>query len=669
MTRRGFIMLFCIVFVIISLSGCQFLQQYALDLGPDTEDSDTLPTLPVDSNDDKTSLIPVDVFTSYVEYTPPQISSDGSKILYRHSLGFQDSIIAEDWTSGEQTIVEWPSEAAGIPYFSWAPDSETILFFVDDMGDENYGLYTSNIYTGDTKTILEGGTNNCYYVANSPNNDKEIYIEKLNFDTEKYDLYLINYDTGALDLVMQNPGNITGYIFDYSDNLRIVTTTDEKAGEHVLLKKSVENTATSFAENDWEEILYWNYEDASSSGVWSIMPDGENMLYIDTAQTNTSSLYEYGFATGDSELVFNDPDYDLESTWTDLEINKVTAVTVYAQKSEWHVLDESFQDDYDALSAIGDDFDIISSSEDDAYWIVAYISDIKEEDYYAYDMKTNQLTFLYNAQPELGYYEFSPTEPFSYSTGDGWNIEGYATFPAGEGETDLPTVVLVHGGPWARDVWGFDSEVQFLASRGYLVLQVNFRGSTGYGKDFMLAGDKEWGGLMHQDVLDAVSYAVDQGWSDPDRIGVYGASYGGYEALISAAFSSDIFSCVVDAFGPSSLLTFVESVPPQWSVSYQGLIRSVGDPDTEADFMKERSPLYYADEIEIPLLIAQGENDVRVPQRESDQMVEALKEAGVPVTYMLFPDTGHGFSSDNQRQEFYSGMEQFFAENLGGRTE
>jgi dipeptidyl aminopeptidase/acylaminoacyl peptidase len=182
----------------------------------------------------------------------------------------------------------------------------------------------------------------------------------------------------------------------------------------------------------------------------------------------------------------------------------------------------------------------------------------------------------------------------------------------------------------------------------------------------MLAGDKEWGKKMHQDILDAVSYAVDQGWTDPDRVGIYGASYGGYEALVSAAFSSDVFQCAVDAFGPSSLLTFIKSIPPQWSVEYQDLIRSVGDPDTEAEDMKTRSPLYFADDIAIPMLIAQGENDVRVPQSESDQMVAALKEAGVPVTYLLFPNTGHGFNSMEARVQFYSSMESFFAEHLGG---
>ena len=346
------------------------------------------------------------------------------------------------------------------------------------------------------------------------------------------------------------------------------------------------------------------------------------------------------------------------------------AVDYYSDKIEWEILDESFRDDYEALAQVEDGvFNIIGSSAYDEYWLVMYVSDVHDADYYIYDMQSQEVTYLFNAREELMDYDFAHKESITYTASDGLKIEGYATFPVGLERKDLPTVVLVHGGPWSRDTWEFDPEAQFLANRGYLVLQVNFRGSTGYGKDFVLAGDKEWGGKMHQDILDAVDYTVSMGWADENRIGVYGASYGGYEALICAAFSSDVFQCAVDAFGPSSLLTFIESIPPQWSTSYQDLIRSVGDPDTEAEFMRERSPLYYADDIEIPMLIAQGENDIRVVKSESDQMVAALEAAGVPVQYLVFEDTGHGFSSIATRDEFYKTMEAFFAEYLGGRVE
>ena len=658
------------VILILAMTGCEDLQQLltgdppsatATDTATPTESTET--SSPSPSPSGTTELLPLSVLMNYPDYTAPLISADGDMVLYRDMTG-SDVVIAENWQTGDKTVVPWPN-VAGIPYFGWAPDGETVLFFVDDMGDENFGLYTANIHTGATKTILPGGDNNCYYISDIEGREDEIIIELLNYDTESYDLYLLNYQTGAMSLMFENPGDVTSFECDRTGALRLLTVTDEQAGEHVLMKKDPLNTGTAFVSSEWEEIFYWDYEDAGSSYIYRFMEDGERILYVDSSQNNTSTLYTYNPETDETVEIFNDPDYDLDGVWTDLDLDEVTAVTTYSQYIEWHVLDESFRDDYDALSAIGKSFDVIGSSAHDEYWLVAYISDTNEPDYYIYDMATHEVTFLYNARAELLDYDLYEMQPFSFTANDGLEIEGYATFPAA-GTEDLPTVVLVHGGPWARDTWAYNYEVQFLANRGYLVLQVNFRGSTGYGKDFMLAGDMEWGKAMHQDILDAVNYAVDQGWTDIGRVGVYGASYGGYEALICATFSSDVFQCAVDAFGPSSLLTFIESIPAQWSTEYQDLVRSVGDPKTEAEDMKARSPLYFADQVTIPMLIAQGQNDVRVPQAESDQMVAALEAAGVDVQYMLFPDTGHGFSSLDARMQFYSEMEDFFAEYLDG---
>ncbi|MDD5016794.1 MAG: S9 family peptidase [Eubacteriales bacterium] len=675
MLKKRWMMIVCSAILVVCLSGCQALHDLAVEMaatvGEDSVSSDSVDTeegaAATSAADDPADIIPLDVVMGFIEYETPQISSDGSMVLYRHSNDDEDVVIAENWQTGEKMIVSWPN-IAGIPYYYWAPDGETVLFFVDSYGDENFGLYTSNIYTGETSVIIPGGDNDCYYVSDNPNNENEIFIAFFNDISERFDLYLINYETGVEELVMENPGEVTGYGFDHDGNLRIAVTTDEEAGSHVWLKKDAGNDNTSFVSSEWKEILSWDYEDVDTSGVVGFMPDDERILYYDSSLGDTSTLCTYDVDSGEIVEIYNDPDYEIYHTWTDLELNEVTAVTVYSQMIEWVILDESFRDDYEALFSVGDVFEIVGSSEEDEYWLVSYISDTQQPDYYIYDMETHELEFLYNADPELEEYEFASMEPFSYTASDGLKIEGYVTFPVGIGREDLPTVVLVHGGPTARDTWGYNSEAQFLANRGYVVIQVNFRGSTGYGKEFIHAGDKEWGGMMHQDILDAVDYVVDQGWTDPDRVGVYGASYGGYEALICAAFSSDIFTCAVDAFGPSSLLTLIESMPAQWSVSYQDLIRSVGDPETEEAFMKERSPLYYAEDMEIPLLIVQGENDVRVTQQESDQMVEALEAAGIPVDYILLENTGHGFSSVESSMAFYSAMEEFFAKYLGGET-
>ena len=260
-------------------------------------------------------------------------------------------------------------------------------------------------------------------------------------------------------------------------------------------------------------------------------------------------------------------------------------------------------------------------------------------------------------------------EPFSFTARDGLTVHGYATFPPGADRSGLPTVIDVHGGPWARDDWGFDPEAQWLANRGYLCVQVNYRGSTGYGKAFVNAGDREWGGRMQDDLTDAVAFVTGQGWADPKRVAIYGGSYGGYAALAGATFTPELYCCAVDIVGPSNLKTLIETIPPYWAPMIAQFHRRVGDPATDADFLWSRSPLSRAREIRIPLLIAQGANDPRVKQAESEQIVAALKEAGIDYEYLLFPDEGHGFAKPENRLKFYAAAERFLARHLGGRAE
>ncbi len=662
MIKKRVLIWILIVVMAVMASGCEALQQIVTQaIAPESiyTEEDTSDVFGQNASE----TIPIDALMGYDAYSGPTISGDGQYILY---LETEDtySVIAKDWQTGEEIEVVWPSGNGYLSYL-WAPDDETVLFFIDSGGDENYGLYTSNVRTGETAALLEGGVNDCYYVSDNPDNEDEVYLAVFDFDRELFDLYVINYKTGDMTLVLKNPGDITSFVIDNAGRLRAVTTTDDKAGVHVWLKEDASDTYTDFSAEAWQEIFYWDYEDADTSGVFGFMPDDARLLYLDSTLGDTSTLCTYNVDTGEIAKVYNDPDYDINSTWTDLDIGEVTAVTVYKQMLEWVVLDESFEDDFEALSAVGDMFSVYDSSEDDAYWIVSYISDTQQPGYYAYEMATHEITFLYNSDPQLLEYDLSPVQPIAFAASDGLEIEGYITFPVDSSEKNLPTVVLVHGGPWVRDTIEYDPEVQFLANRGYAVLQVNYRGSAGYGKAFIRAGDKEWGGKMHQDIIDAVDYAIAEGWTDPERVAVYGASYGGYEALVCAAFSSDRFQCAVDAFGPSSLLTFIESIPARWSIEYQDLVRAIGDPDTEEALMQERSPLYFADEITIPMLIAQGENDTRVPKAESEQMVDALKTAGVDVTYMLLEDVGHSFGGLDTRIAFYSALEDFLAQHLG----
>jgi dipeptidyl aminopeptidase/acylaminoacyl peptidase len=304
----------------------------------------------------------------------------------------------------------------------------------------------------------------------------------------------------------------------------------------------------------------------------------------------------------------------------------------------------------------------------DRTWIVAFTTDDGPVRYWSWDRDAREGTFLFEHRPDLSRYRLAKVEPFTFTSRDGLEIHGYLSFPLGEERRNLPTVLNVHGGPWARDGWGYDPEAQWLANRGYLAVSVNFRGSTGYGKSFLNAGDKEWGAKMHDDLLDALDWCIAQGYTDANRVGIYGGSYGGYAALVGATFTPERFTCAVDVVGPSNLKTLIESVPPYWAPLIAQFHTRVGNPETEEEFLWSRSPLSRVDDISIPLLIAQGANDPRVKQAESEQIVAAMKERGIPHEYLLYEDEGHGFVKPENRLDFYARAERFLAEHLGGRA-
>jgi dipeptidyl aminopeptidase/acylaminoacyl peptidase len=334
------------------------------------------------------------------------------------------------------------------------------------------------------------------------------------------------------------------------------------------------------------------------------------------------------------------------------------------------ILDETIRDDFNTIRAL-DDGDVFATSRDNAdrNWIIGFTKDDGPIPYYAYNRDTKKATFLFFHRPEMKNYTLADMEPISFTARDGLTVHGYITYPPGVPREDLPVVLNVHGGPYYRDQWGYNPEAQWLANRGYACLQINFRGSTGYGKKHLNAGDKEWGGKMHNDLIDAVEWAVDQGIADPENVAIYGGSYGGYAALVGATFTPDVFCCAVDAMGPSNLITFLTTIPPYWKPLIDLMYTRVGNPETEEEFLKSRSPLFKVDRIQIPMLIAQGANDVRVKQAESEQVVEAMKEKGIDYEYMLFEDEGHGFVKSENRLKFYAAVEKFLAKHMGGRYE
>jgi len=384
---------------------------------------------------------------------------------------------------------------------------------------------------------------------------------------------------------------------------------------------------------------------------------------------NTARLLEVDIESGESRVIAEDPQYDVSTAMEHPRTRNLQAVAFVRAKTEWRILDDSIRGDFEKLAQASDaEFQVVSRDLDDRIWIVAYISDDVSPAYHVYRRGADAPDFLFAQYPELADYTLADMRPLEIATRDGLTMHGYITMPAGV-VSQAPMVLLVHGGPWVRDVWGYNPLVQWLANRGLGVLQVNYRGSTGYGKAFLNAGDREWGAKMHDDLLDAKKWAIDSGYADPNRFGIMGGSYGGYAVLAALAFTPDEFTCGVDIVGPSSLLTLLRTIPPYWEPMRAMFDKRVGNIDTEEEFLKSRSPLFAADRIRAPLLIGQGANDPRVKKQESDQIVKAMRSHALPVEYIVFPDEGHGFARPENSLRFWAATEGFLAKYLGGRAE
>jgi dipeptidyl aminopeptidase/acylaminoacyl peptidase len=410
--------------------------------------------------------------------------------------------------------------------------------------------------------------------------------------------------------------------------------------------------------------------DALSTGPVAFSEDGQSLLLVSSLDAQAGRLVRYEIGSGTVSLLADGGDADVSAVLLHPETREPQIVTVARDRSDYQVLDPAVAADLDAIRALHPGDPSFAGRDDaDATWLVSFTNDAGPVPFFAYDRATRTGRLLFEHQPALSRYQLAPMEPFRFAARDGLEIPGYVTFPPGAGREGLPAVLYVHGGPWARDEWGFHPVAQWLANRGYVCLQVNYRGSTGFGKAFTAAGDKQWGAAMQDDLTDAVAFAVSQGWADPGRVGIMGGSYGGYAALAGAAFTPDVYRCAVDIVGPSNLKTLIETVPEYWAPLIAQFHQRVGNPDTEADFLWSRSPLSRADQIRIPLLIAQGANDPRVKQAESEQIVAALERHGVEHEYMLFADEGHGFAKPENRLKFYAAAEKFLARHLGGRAE
>ena len=611
-------------------------------------------------------LIPRKVLFGNPERVSPRLSPDGTRLAW---IAPKDGVL-NVWLApvSPQSGVDWDQaelvtddKDRGIRQFAWAHDNKHLLYLQDTGGDENWRLHDVDLTTMQRRDLTPFDGVQTQLVAIERDFPTEVLIGMNKDDPQLHDVYRLDLTSGELTKEVTNPG----FLAWLADTKLVVRGAFQPMPDGAIVA-----LVRDSADDDWRELMTIPAEDALTTDAVTFSADGQSLLLVSSVGAQTARLVRFNLATGEQEVLAEDPEADVSGVRVDPDSREPQIVVVLKDRSEYVVLDPSVADDLTAIRALhhGDPA-FVSSDDAEATWLVAFTNDTGPVPYFAYDRASRQGSFLFEHQPALSKYTLAPMVPFSFAARDGLTLHGYVTFPPDGPRKGLPTVLNVHGGPWARDMWGYDPEAQWLANRGYLCLQVNFRGSTGYGKAFVNAGDREWGAKMQDDLTDAVEHAIAQGWSDPKRVAIYGGSYGGYAALAGATFTPEVYCCAVDIVGPSNLKTLIETVPPYWAPMIAQFHRRVGDPEKDVDFLWSRSPLSRADQISIPLLIAQGANDPRVKQAESEQIVDALTSAGIDHEYMLFPDEGHGFAKPENRMIFYAAAEKFLAKHLGGRAE
>ena len=602
-------------------------------------------------------LIPMEDFFRNPESSGYDLSYDGEHIAFRMPWQSRMNVHVQEVGSDEVVRITSASER-DIPFFGWA-DNEHIVFVQDTGGDENYHVYTVKLDGSNLLDLTPFEGVRAGIIDVLKDNQQEMLISMNRRDPRLFDVYRVQVDSGELEMIAENPGTVDAWITDHDGNLRAAVTSD--GVNHSLLYRETEA-------DDWATVVTTSFKDALEPLMFTF--DNRSLYVSSNLDRDRRAIYTYDPRTGQFlDLIFEHDLVDVSSLIDSEKREIITGVAFVTDRRQYHWFDEwrgNLQTKLEKLLP-GYEVAVISMSDQEDKALVRTYSDKSRGAYYFYDIAGDKLSKLIDVSPWFDESQLCDMKPIEYRSRDGLTIRGYLTLPRGVPGKNLPAVVVPHGGPWARDMWRFDPEVQFFANRGYAVLQMNFRASTGYGKSFWQAGFKQWGLTMQDDITDGVQWLIDQGIADPDRIGIYGVSYGGYAVLAGLAFTPDLYACGVDYVGISSLFTVLESLPPYWELGRQMFYEMMGDPEQDKELLERISPLFHADRINAPLYIFQGTNDPRVNIRESDQMVAALKERGVEVKYMVKENEGHYFRNEENRFDVFREVDEFFAEYLGGR--
>lgn len=616
---------------------------------------------------EKSVLIPRKILFGNSEKTLARISPDGKKLAY---LASDENNVLNVWVrdlsipgSDEKVTSE---TKRGIQSFLWQYDQTHILYEQDKDGDENFHLYQTNIHTKKTKDLTPYANVKAGIVNYLPQFPSEMLIKMNVRDPANMDVYRLNLKTGHLELDTENPGGVFHWIADHKMQIRAAQSY-AKEGALIRVRDSSKGAWRDLISIDMNEIGPL----AEMGGVVVDFSANDKSLYVlSTLGKETVHLIEVDVDSGKYRSIVDDPQFDLSDLMFHPTTHQIEAIGLEKERYDWIVMNSDLQSDFEFLTkSLNTPFRIANRDLSNKIWVVASISDKRPYHYYLYDHSNKNLTFLFSTHPALEKYELCEMMPISFEARDGMQIFGYLTLPLNVEARNLPTVLYVHGGPWARDCWGLSPNVQWLANRGYAVLQINYRGSSGYGKKYINAGNKQWSLSMQTDLLDGKQWLVRQGISNPEKVAIFGGSYGGYATLVGLAFTPDEFCCGVDVVGPSNLVTLLKTIPPYWSPGKLKWDIRLGNLETEENFLMQCSPFFKADQIKKPLLIAQGANDPRVKQSESDQIVQAMRKNKLTVEYLLFPDEGHGFKRPENRMKFSAAVEEFFAKYLGGLQE
>ena len=617
-----------------------------------------------------TELIARDALFGNPERANVQISPDGKYLSWVAAVDGVLNVWVAPADNPSQARAVTQDKARGIRSYFWSYHPDTLLYLRDSGGDEDFHLYAVDLKTGQAKDLTPFPKTTAQVAGVSPKHPGTILVGMNDRDAQWHDIYKVDLASGNRTLLEKNDAQIAGYIADADYTLKYAQRSRPDGGADVLRRG---------ANGAWEKFDDIPFEDVLTTSPGGLTLDGKTLYFTDSRGRNTAALFAIDVASGTRTLVLEDARADVGGTLADPATGKVQAVSVDYLRDEWKVVDPAIRADLEKLEAIGPgDVSVNTRTLDDKTWIVAYSAAEAPLVYYRYDRGAGTLTKLFSARPKLEGKPLVPQWPVEIASRDNKTLVSYLTLPRsadanndGKADAPVPLVLLVHGGPWARDSYGYGGYNQWLANRGYAVLSVNFRGSTGFGKDFTNAGNGEWAGKMHDDLIDAVQWAVKQGVTTQDQVAIMGGSYGGYATLAGLTFTPDAFACGVDIVGPSNLNTLLSTVPPYWASFFEQLAKRMGDPRTDAGkkWLTERSPLTRADQIKKPLLIGQGANDPRVKQAESDQIVKAMQAKNIPVTYVLFPDEGHGFARPENNKAFNAVTEGFLAQCLGGRAE